>query len=74
MDNPLQKQVKGTGLGLPLSRKLAILLGGSLEVESTPGVGSRFELRLPRIYREPRLTPAEGVPLVAAIAAEGRHV
>ena len=74
VDNPLQKQVKGTGLGLPLSRKLAILLGGSLEVESTPGVGSRFELRLPRIYREPRLTPAEGVPLVAAIAAEGRHV
>ena len=74
VDNPLQKQVKGTGLGLPLWRKLAILLGGSLEVESTPGVGSRFELRLPRIYREPRLTPAEGVPLVAAIAAEGRHV
>jgi signal transduction histidine kinase/DNA-binding response OmpR family regulator len=37
----------GTGLGLSVSRKLAGLLGGTLEVESTPGAGSRFILRLP---------------------------
>ncbi len=43
----LQSRVKGTGLGLPLSRKLAELLGGDLTVESTPGMGSRFTLRLP---------------------------
>ena len=37
----------GTGLGLPISRKLARLLGGDLLVESAPGTGSSFVLRLP---------------------------
>lgn len=37
----------GTGLGLPISRRLARLLGGDLRVESAPGDGSVFVLRLP---------------------------
>lgn len=37
----------GIGLGLPVCRKLALLLGGSLGVESTPGVGSCFTLQIP---------------------------
>jgi len=45
--NRLQKNVRGTGLGLPLSRKLATLLGGTLEAASTPGAGSVFSLTLP---------------------------
>ena len=48
---PLQQRVTGTGLGLPLSRKLATLLGGGIELHSEPGVGSRFELTLPRIFQ-----------------------
>jgi signal transduction histidine kinase len=45
--NEIQGRVKGTGLGLPLSRKLAALLGGDLTLESEPGKGSRFTLMLP---------------------------
>jgi signal transduction histidine kinase len=37
----------GTGLGLAIARELAVALGGSIELRSEPGLGSRFELVLP---------------------------
>jgi len=51
VDHPLQRKFKGTGLGLPLSRRLAELLGGRLWVESEPGVGSTFFAEIPIVYR-----------------------
>ena len=42
------QQVTGTGLGLPISKRLAVLLGGELTAESEPGTGSTFRLRLPK--------------------------
>jgi signal transduction histidine kinase len=44
----------GVGLGLAISRRLARMMGGDIEVESTPGAGSRFTLRLPVATGEDR--------------------
>jgi signal transduction histidine kinase len=44
---PLQKKLRGTGLGLSLARKFAELLGGRVGVESEVGKGSRFWVILP---------------------------
>ena len=53
VDHPIQKRVKGTGLGLPLSKSCPTLLGGSVSVESQLGSGSTFHLRIPMRYGPP---------------------
>jgi signal transduction histidine kinase len=50
IEHPLQRRSKGTGLGLPLCRKIAELLGGRVEVSSQLGAGSTFRLVLPRVF------------------------
>jgi signal transduction histidine kinase len=47
IENTLQKNYKGTGLGLPLCEKLTKLLNGSISVSSTLGAGSTFFLEMP---------------------------
>ncbi|HEX7861212.1 MAG TPA: ATP-binding protein [Verrucomicrobiae bacterium] len=46
-----QLKTKGTGLGLPLAKALAELLGGSIHLQSELGLGSAFSLRIPIRYR-----------------------
>ncbi|MFJ3077304.1 sensor histidine kinase [Pseudomonas sp. NPDC087029] len=47
LDSPLQKRLRGTGLGLSLCKRFAALLGGEVGVDSAPGVGSSFFVILP---------------------------
>lgn len=47
VDSPLQKRLRGTGLGLSLCKRFAQLLGGDVGVHSSPGSGSTFFVIIP---------------------------
>jgi PAS domain S-box-containing protein len=70
LDSGLTRQHEGTGLGLILVARLTEMHGGSVQVESQPGVGSRFTVMLPIIPFAPRgegnskeaCSPADSLP------------
>jgi signal transduction histidine kinase/CheY-like chemotaxis protein len=76
VDGPLQRKVKGTGLGLPLSKKLAQLLRGDVAVSSTPGLGSTFVLDTPVNWQAdvapPPVIESEDEPGIPILVVENR--
>jgi signal transduction histidine kinase len=62
VNSPIQKRLRGTGLGLSLSKQLAELLGGSVAFESEVGRGSVFSVTIPtRIAQSGEETATPGV-------------
>jgi signal transduction histidine kinase len=57
-DAGLARQHEGTGLGLPLARRLAELHGGSLRIKSWKGDGTTVTVSLPAARVAPRTAPA----------------
>lgn len=55
LDSGLGRHYPGLGLGLATARQLLRLMGGDIEVDSRPGKGSTFSIRIPlRVVREPQ--------------------
>ena len=69
VDGTSNRKYSGTGLGLSISRDLAVLLGGDIQVQSTPGSGSLFTLTLPQAYEAGDDQPVVYQPRPAAAAA-----
>jgi len=53
-----REEVGGAGLGLPIARQIAEQHGASLDVQSEPGCGSLFTVRLPKVSVSDRATVA----------------
>ncbi|MDN7646240.1 ATP-binding protein [Burkholderia cenocepacia] len=67
-DSTISRRFGGTGLGLALCRRLVDLMGGTLDVRSTPGEGSQFVVVLPF---EPTTAVAPSVSVAGPAAREG---
>ncbi|OYW75459.1 MAG: hypothetical protein B7Z26_11035, partial [Asticcacaulis sp. 32-58-5] len=73
-ENSTSRKYWGSGLGLAISKTLAELMGGDIAVESCPGIGSEFILRLPLVRDQANLTKRLGqmflLPLRNSVAPE----
>ncbi|GGI18469.1 ATP-binding protein [Oxalicibacterium faecigallinarum] len=70
----LQHRAKGTGLGLPLCKKLASLLGGSISIQSQVGQGSTFTVTIPVQYQDKQETQDSVTPVMPVLQENLRQI
>ena len=70
MDSDLNRKYEGTGLGLPLSKALAELHGGSLDLQSEVGVGTTVTVRFPAERSVPETASTSTAAINGTTAAE----
>lgn len=75
VDGTYTRKVGGTGLGLSITKKFVEMLGGSIEVSSTPDIGSRFTVKLPvQSLQDKGREPDSGTGKEAGVSAKKRIV
>ncbi|KQT11464.1 ATP-binding response regulator [Ramlibacter sp. Leaf400] len=70
LHNPERDRSRGLGLGLSIVRRLAQLLALTIDLRSAPGIGTRFDVRVPRGRPAPAAPPGAGGPPDAAPRGE----
>ncbi len=71
VESSATRRFAGTGLGLVISKNLATLMGGDIQMQSKPGEGSRFVLQLPfRLARKNDDSDLTAGPKAMVLAAE----
>jgi CheY-like chemotaxis protein len=74
-DASTTRKYGGSGLGLAITRRFCQLMGGDVGVESEPGRGSRFTIRLPAAPADPAVaSPVAAAAAGAAVPSEGAEV